>query len=212
MPISASIAVSGGDWFVTRSELKTHLGISDSSEDTRLDEIIADVSAMIRSYTGRWLTQKTYTDQLYSGRGFASLFLREYPVTAVSDVRVSSSCYGGAGNDDAFPDDSEWTQNSDFILSSVDASEDNSGELVAIRQCWPQGHSNIRVGSYTAGYASVPGDLKLACFQLCARVRAAAEKGVPLQSEHLGDYSYQIMTSSTELVHARKILNSYRRV
>ena len=64
----------------TLADLKTYLGISDSSEDALLNLLIADADAAILGYIGRTIEQATLTEY-YSGDGTQMLVLKQRPVT-----------------------------------------------------------------------------------------------------------------------------------
>lgn len=206
---------------ITRDDLKTYLGISGTREDSKLDLLINGVESAVKRYTGREFASQSYTGELYDGTGTPYLYLRQRPVTAVSDLRVAQSAFGGAGHADAFESDTQWTKDEDFILHRDDESEHNRGLLIVVRSkwpttpqgIWPEGVSNIQV-DYTAGYASIPEDLKLAIYQLAARMRASAKKGAMLSGEKFGSYSYTVLKTdkSAEVVDARSILNDYAQV
>ena len=194
-------------------DLKEFLGIADTttSEDDKLEMILSGVDAAVKRYCNRDLESRTYSSELYSGHGHDILYLKQRPLTAVSSLKVAVGGYGGVGNSDAFTADTAWTQNTDYILGSTDEDEHNMAEIIAIRTNFPAGKRNVQV-TYTAGYTTVPADIKLAVLQLCAAIRSTAKQGHTLQSERLGDYSYQILSTQNtpDLIDARRKLNHYR--
>ena len=207
----------------TLADLKTYLGISDSSEDALLNLLIADADAAILGYIGRTIEQATLTEY-YSGDGTQMLLLKQRPVTAVTSVHVYQSGYSGQGSG-AFASSTEWTAGEDFYIRTVVENESNTGELVAIKGPgtftadhqpktwgeWPRGTGNIKV-VYTAGYSTVPSDLAGACRILVAWMRASRDNGMPVKSEKLGAYSYTLMddTGGPELATVRGACNRYR--
>ena len=207
----------------TLADLKTYLGISDSSEDALLNLLIADADAAILGYIGRTIEQATLTEY-YSGDGTQMLVLKQRPVTAVTSVHVDQSGYSGQGSG-AFASSTEWTAGEDFYIRTVVENESNTGELVAIKGPgtfradgtaqtwgeWPLGTGNIKV-VYTAGYSTVPGDLAAACRILVAWMRASRDNGMPVKSEKLGSYSYTLLedTGIPELATVRGLCNRYR--
>ena len=197
---------------ITLSDLKTFLGVSGTSEDAKLEIIRQGVEAAVERFCQRRFAQQQYTE-LYDGTGTERLYLDHRPVVSVAEVRVASGLYGGVGHDDAFPDSGVWTQNEDFILPRTDESEQNMGLLVAVNAVWPLGVANVKVTA-TCGYSTIPQDVQLACYLMAATVRQAAEKGTPVASERIGDYSYQLLATGTtdELVRARRLLTPYREV
>jgi len=207
----------------TLADLKTYLGITDSSEDALLNLLIDDANAAILGYIGRTIEQATLTEY-YSGDGTQMLVLKQRPVTAVTSVHVDQSGYSGQGSG-AFASSTEWTAGEDFYIRTVVENESNTGELVAIKGPgtftadhqpktwgeWPLGTGNIKV-VYTAGYSTVPSDLAAACRILVAWMRASRDNGMPVKSEKLGSYSYTLMDSTgiPELATVRGICNRYR--
>ena len=207
----------------TLADLKTYLGISDSSEDALLNLLIADADAAILGYIGRTIEQATLTEY-YSGAGAPTLVLQPRAGPAVTSVHVDQSGYSGQGSG-AFASSTEWTAGEDFYIRTVVENESNTGELVAIKGPgtftadhqpktwgeWPRGTGNIKV-VYTAGYSTVPSDLAGACRILVAWMRASRDNGMPVKSEKLGSYSYTLMddTGVPELATVRGACNRYR--
>lgn len=76
------------------------------------------------------------------------------------------------------------------------------GGLLAGRrhQSWPytSAGGNIKI-TYTAGYTTVPADIQLAVNMMAAFMFANRERGMPMQSESLADYSFSLMSSSANL-------------
>jgi len=207
----------------TLADLKTYLGITDSSEDDLLNLLIADADAAILGYLDRAIEQATLTEY-YSGDGTTNLLLQQRPVTAITSVHVDSAAYAGQASG-AVDSTTEWTAGEDFYAQSVVENESNPGNIIAIkgpgtftgdgdRQTWgewPRGTGNIKV-IYTAGYSTVPGDLAAACRILVAWMRSSRENGMPVKSEKLGSYSYTLLedTGIPELSTIRGLCNRYR--
>ena len=207
----------------TLADLKTYLGITDSSEDDLLNLLIADADAAILGYLDRSIEQATLTEY-YSGDGTTNLLLQQRPVTAITSVHVDSGAYAGQASG-AFASTTEWTAGEDFYAQSVVENESNPGNIIAIkgpgtftadgdRQTggeWPRGTGNIKV-VYTAGYSTVPGDLAAACRILVAWMWSSRDNGMPVKSEKLGSYSYTLLedTGIPELSTIRGLCNRYR--
>ena len=73
----------------TRTRFKTFAGISDTSQDTLIDQIIDQASGQIERYLRRSLTTTTYR-QWYDGLGQPMLRLLQYPITALNYVSLFS--------------------------------------------------------------------------------------------------------------------------
>ena len=74
----------------TLANLKTHLGITTDTDNTLLADLIDKATDMIERYTNRLLMSRSLTEQ-YTGNGYAELFLRQYPVTAVARLAVGEA-------------------------------------------------------------------------------------------------------------------------
>lgn len=72
----------------TLTAVKLHLGISDTSEDALLTQLINQASADIESRCNRTLTRETRTAEAYTGDGGKKLYLDLYPVAEVAAVTL----------------------------------------------------------------------------------------------------------------------------
>lgn len=194
---------------VTLADFKAHIGVSGTSEDSKLEVILLGAERAVESYCGRRFGSQSYTHEV-DGSGAVALYLPQRPVTAVESVHVAVGEFGGTWSDDLL-----WSDGSAYMVDRTDESEDNVGRLLSMRGVWPRGFRNVRV-VYTAGYTRVPYDVKLAVMQLGAAVRADSENGRPVQSETLGDYSYTLLSrgsgASSEIGTVASLLSRYRTV
>lgn len=200
----------------TLTKVKLHLGIADTSEDTKLDQWILEVESSVLQWLKRAIVSAERTEY-YSGSGRKMLVLRHRPVTAVGSVKVDQQGYFG-DNSDSFDDSTLWTRGVDWALPRADASEENGGMLMAVGAggLWPLGDGNIKV-VYTAGYTTIPADLELAVNSLVGAVRKMAEAGgaAPIAGETIGRYSYYLLSNPSQaaaagVVAAVSVLSSYR--
>ena len=152
--------------FVTLAEVKTQLGISDSSEDDKLEFLVNAATDLIEKYCGRRFIQAQYTDEIYDGENTNRLFVKNYPIdTAVAPtVKV---------------DDEAVT---------VEAVNYPKG-IIEIESFANDDLSNIKI-TYKGGYllADIPFDLKQAAILMVARARNVS-KNSGIASESVGDYS-----------------------
>lgn len=195
---------------ITRENLKTYLGITSASEDDFLDLVVAGVDQLFESLSNRRLESETYTDQVVDGTGTPRLYLPNHPVTAVSEVRVSDAPIAGVNNSSEFDSTTIWTLHDEFEIDSLAEDEDNRGLLLAVYGNWPRGIKNIQV-TYTAGYTTIPADIKLAAYQIAARIRNGRTRGGEIRSERMGDESYELFDETSRSI-ADKVLGRYRRV
>ncbi len=78
----------------TLSNLKSGLLISGTTDDTLLTRLMDGADAFIAQHTGRDFAGGTFTETHPAGR--AVLFLRNYPVTSVTSVKVDPARQFGA--------------------------------------------------------------------------------------------------------------------
>ncbi|MFX1253970.1 MAG: head-tail connector protein [Promethearchaeota archaeon] len=166
--------------FITVTELKTYLKITDSSEDTNLATLVASVNEFIPNYTNRTWDLTTYTEELYDGSGHAALILRNRPVVSISEILVNTVAV---------------TERSDVNEIGWYIYNYDHG-IVYNNNLWMRGRGNIQV-TYVAGYtnaAALPKDLKHACLELASFFRTMRGKS-GIVSEALGSYSYSLMNN-----------------
>jgi len=148
---------------ITAAEARTmipELSTSSTDEDTLIDTLIARVGALLAAWCGYppasaggtpTLESASYTEYL-DGPGGRELRLPIYPVTAVASIY----------------DDTAWTWGSDALVASTDyAISDGRVGLVLLKETsthgsWSAARRSLKV-AFTAGYATVPADIKAAC-------------------------------------------------
>lgn len=205
----------------TLSRLKLALGkdVTDTSEDDRLLTLLDAAEATVARYLNRNLLRDTYTEY-FNGTGRPSLVLSHRPVISVTGVYVDPVGYYGqsAGG---FAASTMLTQGQDYALVNPNANERNPGILTMLSALWdgtglsnwPQGQGNVKV-VYVAGYTQVPADVSQAVAMIVGQMLAQSDRGLPLQSETLGEYSYSLLTGAPGqlMAGARQLLNNYREV
>lgn len=194
--------------FTDLEDLKSFLGIAGSTtaHDDLLENLINGASGFIEAYTNRRLKSTVYNSATLADRKFTwydgdntkSLFLREYPITAVSAVTVSGATISAASA-------------ADYYGSTGYVIHHDRGELFYANH-WEAGKQNIRV-SYTAGYLSTDREW----FELQELCRSFVA-WVFNNRTHLGFKSERLMNYTYTLADVRKVggqhlatLNRYRR-
>lgn len=122
-----------------------------NDQDDMVELLINGFSQEIEAFTQRKLKSQVITETKH-GRGTNLILLREWPVTAVSELRID----GGS----LFTDPATIVDSADYTIA------DDGNSLLLIGGTYPRGYNNIRI-TYTAGYATVPSDLEQACLDLC---------------------------------------------
>lgn len=156
---------------ITLSELKTYLGISGTTQDEKLQQIIDSCESIFENAIGGTLTQETITEK-YSGDNTQTLILKgvnpSFPATYGTDSWIKK------GRD---------TQ----TLIDEDSIEIDGQEIILVDTYFPCGIKNIEV-KYQKGYAYTPEDVKQALFSLAGTIYTGSGKE-SLTSESIGDYS-----------------------
>lgn len=131
---------------------KQHLNIgpSDTSQDTRLELFINAATSRIESMTDRLLKEGTITELQHGGRQDI-LLLRQYPVTAVTEVRIDST--------KTFTDPDTLVTTDQYIIG-------DDGNTLAFKFFLPRGTNNVKI-IYTAGYNSTDHAGNLAELEMC---------------------------------------------
>jgi len=137
----------------TQDEVKEYIDMPGGSSDADdvIDDLITRVSDRFAKYCG--ITQfksQSYTEY-YSGQGTQELFLDQRPIISITSIKQ----------------DSEWAFGSDSTFASDNyAIQDD--RVVLKDNVFSSGVRNLQV-IYTAGYSTIPGDLKQACIEEVAR-------------------------------------------
>ncbi len=136
--------------------------------------LIGMASDFIDRFANRHFIKATYTDQEYDGDGLKNIYLRDYPIVAVTAVK----------NYDTYNATTlyTYTVNTEYLLYLLEG-------YIYLRGGTTPGRKNYRI-SYSAGYllADVPYDLKNACAQLAGLVYYNKGKS-GIKSEAMGKYS-----------------------
>jgi hypothetical protein len=137
---------------ITRAEYKNYLGITSTNKDAEIDLLIPKVSQLVKTYCRRSFID--YYDEAkteYFDGGFDRLILKETPVVSVLEVSQSTDF----GKSYA----TKLVQYTDWILDTDSVRAIKSPGYFLM---YPRGY---RV-TYSAGYETVPEDLKLAVMDL----------------------------------------------
>lgn len=198
------------------TQLKTHLSITNTSQDTLLQQLLNGAGDAVLSYLGRPIEQSNYTEYL-SGNGQRDLMLKNRPVlTNTATVYLDQKGYYGAGTDAFNATTTALNSTSDFaVIPDSPNNLSNSGILKRLgfgwgltpgrpagalatpyRQAvWQVGDGNIKV-TYTGGFANVPADITLAVLQMAAVVyRTRKYGGQFLSAESLGQYRNDLVAA-----------------
>lgn len=197
----------------TLTDVKTHLGITGTDEDTRLTAwLAAAIAAVNNACQGVDFESSTRTEY-YQPDGY-QLITKHRPISSVTSVYEDPDAKWGdvAGSYGA---STLLTEGEDYALvrdgSGLNGEIAKSGIIVRINRRWAQVNTPLAypntnyqlltqavqpsVGAvklvYVAGYTTVPADVTTAvCFEVDAIRQKAGKGGQQVTSESLGEYSY----------------------
>jgi len=187
------------DALVTLADMKTWLGVSGTSEDTEIQDMLLSVTRILEREAGRHLLSTTST-VILDGMGTANLWLPE-GAESVTSVHESTS----QDWTDAYLTDSD-----DYVLLP------NEG-IHRMRLYKPSGfwlHADACVRAvFAAGFATVPADLKDAVKTEVPRVyqawKAAKQGHNILKSVRVETWSLDFLEHDGLDKRTREIINQY---
>jgi hypothetical protein len=176
------------------SEVKNYLGITtiDSTEDALIETLIDGVSKLFEMYCGTVFEATEYTE-FYDGDGTSCLFPYNYPITSISGIW----------------DDMSWEWGDNTKIEATNYRIKNSNTIILRDIVFYDYEQNIKI-IYTAGYITIPADIKQACVEETAR----KYKG----KEHIDMVSLSFGTESTTkyindlLPTTKTVLSKYRKI
>lgn len=137
---------------ITLQEYKSFANISSTTQDTQIKAIIPKVSELVKSICRRTFVDYVDDSKVEVFKGGTFLPLAEYPVLAVQSVEYSADYGANYIN---------LTEYTDWVLDTQEECIVPVGELTT----FPYGINAYKV-TYTAGYETLPVDLKLALLDL----------------------------------------------
>ena len=133
--------MAAGD-LTTLANVKSWLGITNTSDDALLAQLITGYSQFVTEYCSRDFVQTTYTDQIYDGSGSSVLVLRQYPILSISAISIDG-----------------------VAVPSTSFSHNGRAVLLKTGQVFTSSYGNVSV-SYQAGYSTIPTGLERAVIEL----------------------------------------------
>lgn len=190
---------------ITLTEYKEAEGISSPKEDERLSVLLPSVSQLVKTYCGNsfvdfFSTNKTETFNINWDTNIVQL--TESPVNTIVSVEERTSYSASytaltTGAYEYFLDEA-----TDSVLRTNSSGRSKN---------WPKGFGSVKV-VYTAGYASLPSDLKLAVFDLITYYLKDEHK----ERRTLGAASIQNQSSTSQRNnvafpdHIKRVLDLYK--
>lgn len=175
-------------------------GFPSTIDDDFVKRKINQATEMIEGYCGRRFAETTYTDEKYDGTLTDSLVLKNRPIKSDGSLVLK-------GRNGATSDSSYDTIDSSFYFIDYDA-----GILDAISSFYV-GYDRWSV-TYTAGYSTIPADLKEACATLAAYLAQNSLGTGNISSKQEGSRKVDYFNTSGAsgiigLLHLDEILDGY---
>jgi len=169
----------------TVADLEARYGTLTDDQRARADALLADASAKIRVYTGQNF-DLTLGDVITLRPVGTTVRLPQRPVRAVHQVVA-------VGGTSSIPDitlpSGAWTWDG---IDLVDVWPTNTGWILNLPEVWLEGYppDTYRI-TYDHGYDTTPDDVIAVCCSMALRVLTSPTQVEGLQSERIGQYSYQ---------------------
>lgn len=179
---------------ITKAEYKSYVGINSPNEDALIDSLIPKVSQLIKNYCRRTFVDYIDDPKVDQFNGGEVLYLKEYPVVSVSSVEYSVD-YGKTYVALAEYDDWVLNRAEDAIIPTS----------ASIFQILVNGYKV----TYTAGYESVPEDLKLAVFDLITYYRKNDSAIHSPKAPGTNSVQIEYITTTSLPAHIRRVLDLY---
>lgn len=190
------------------ADLEARLGRDlTAAEAARAAALLADASALVRSYTRQTFTLVEDDGAVLRAQG-GEIRLPQRPVTAVASVVA-------IGGSDAVPD----VTVADWVWDGLDLIRVGAGCCVInLPEVWwddEDGYPGTYRVTYSHGYATVPADVVRVVCGMALRTLTAPTMAGGVTSETVGPYSYRIDQPGTGLAVAltaadKKDLDGYR--
>jgi len=177
---------------INLNDFKTYKNISSTTYDSRIEQLIPYISSFIENYCGRKFSSTLYTE--FRDANEASIILNNFPLISISSVNLSTD-----GGQTYTP----LVENTDYY---VDMENDS---ILAVNGVYIA-YSAITFKSlkvlYTAGYSSMPHDLKLCAMDLLEYFKAAE-----YTAKEIGD-AKEVYQLSGLPGHIKRTLDLYREI
>lgn len=160
---------------VTLAEMKTYLGISATTYDTFLTTEIDIISTAINNYCGRDFELKNYTQTIYadnfeSAFDTKDIYLYHFPVTTIDSAKIIET--DADGNDSELAITYYRLQKS---LGLINRTYPGGAKIP-----WMCSEGQRAEFTYSAGYATIPSDIKSVVYSLVSERYNKKVSNIPL--------------------------------
>jgi len=176
----------------SRDDVKDYLNLTTAEDDDTIKSLTEYMSAVIDKYCDRTI-ESTVTTEYHNGHGVRTLYPNQYPITSVSGIWQDTAYEWGSGTE---IDSSKYlVVNSNNILLKSD-------RFYEYPMC-------IKI-IYTAGYSTIPDDLKFVCItEVVRHLKRRDDPAVISRSSTDSSISYDI---GDFLPTSKVVLDRYKKV
>lgn len=194
----------------TLADTKSFLGINNSSNDSRLEMLINMATVYLETLTNRRFASTVYTDEKYDGTGKRELQLKKFPIISFTQLQKNRAT---DNSDDWETIDSSdyWVDNDNGIITMTspflefaDSEENDLTESLLFEL----GKNKYRA-TYTAGHATVPHDIQMACILIVGEMFNTG-KASGVKRESLGDHSVEFASIIDTNPIIKNIISGYK--
>jgi hypothetical protein len=184
----------------TLANAKAWLGLTDTSQDAIVSNLITAISSAILNFTGRTiLTPVTALGEVRDGKNTNALFTREYPIDSLTSLYIDGALIPqSTGYSPSYTGGAGWLINS----------EANAIKLIGYK--FTKGVGNVTI-NYQAGYATVPSDMEMATW---IAIKAAFDQrrvADNLNSESIpGVWSGSYVPSASRTMLPKQVMDALR--
>lgn len=200
---------------ISIAEYKVWAGITGTAQDALLTVLVDAVSMEVRRWCDRNLTngfESVSRTERYDGNDEQTIQLIEWPVTSITSVTL----YTAGGDTEVLDADTYRVNGDSGVLSRIDPKTGRFpvtafgtvNATFSVQPWFDQGFDNVEV-VYTGGYATIPADLKMACYRLTDLAYSARGRNMGIQSESLGGYSYTNMDPAKTTAIKAELIRAY---
>lgn len=197
------------------ASVKEYLGITASTDDTLIGNLITRAQSMIETYCNRdSFDSASYTEYRDPNRR-NSVVVRNTPITVLTSVstRATSSTWTAVSSDEYDFDADSGTVG--IVSTSVDVWARGGVNPDMVQGRLGTGLKAVQI-VYTGGYSSIPGDLEQGCIDLVAHLygggsEARLSRARGIASESLGYTSWTYLTDEAKASFMAERFGSYKR-
>jgi len=191
----------------TVARAKRHASLS-GVNSTLLENLLSAAGRIIEDYCGREFESGSHTER-HTGDGTAQVWLRHFPITALTSVTITDGNGTDYSIDTGEFDYDASTREGDGRLWFYPWVEGTSRDY----NVFPTGQTKNVSIVYTAGFSTMPDDIQEACIKIALALYGQGATSKPgVTSFKMGEYSETRGTGSTkaEIDTLLITLNNYR--